>query len=149
MGCESQLLARLDWLGRQLTMNGVGEGTWQALIDAGAVEGLLDWLALDQAELEAVPGIGEVRARQLRQRFAAARQRPFHAWLEALGAPPGSARASGDWATLAGYTQRDWQALPNVGPTRAAALVAFFRAPEVRTLASQLDAAGVDGFSPL
>lgn len=149
LGCEGQLLARLDWLGNKLGMNGVGEGTWQALIDAGAVSGLLDWLTLDQAALEEVSGVGEIRAGKLRQRFAAARQRPFHAWLEALGAPPGSAQASGDWATLAGYTQRDWQALPNVGPTRAAALAAFFSAAEVQALAGQLGTAGVDGFSPL
>ncbi|MDN6297697.1 MAG: NAD-dependent DNA ligase LigB [Halomonas sp.] len=146
LGCEGQLLARLDWLGNKLGMSGVGEGTWQALIDAGAVQGLLDWLVLDQAALEAVSGVGEIRARQLRQRFAAARQRPFHAWLEALGAPPGSEQARGDWETLSGYTTSDWRALPNVGPTRAAALVAFFSAPEVQAFARQLDAAGVDGF---
>lgn len=146
LGCESQLLARLDWLGRQLTMNGVGEGTWQALVDAGAVQGILDWLALDQAALEQVSGVGEVRARQLRQRFDAARQRPFHAWLEALGSPPGSEQASGNWATLSGYTTGEWQALPNVGPTRAEALAAFFSAPEVQALARQLGAAGVEGF---
>ena len=147
LGCESQLLARLDWLGSQLSMNGVGEGTWQALIDAGAVQGLLDWMMLDQAVLAQVSGIGEVRAGKLRQRFDAARKRPFHAWLEALGAPPGSEQASGAWAALAGYTKNDWRALPNVGPTRAAALTAFFSAPEVQALANRLGAVSVDGFN--
>ncbi|MDN6180926.1 MAG: NAD-dependent DNA ligase LigB [Halomonas subglaciescola] len=146
LGCASQLLARLDGLSDALGMNGVGEGTWQALIDAGAVAGLLDWLALDQAALEQVSGVGEVRARRLRQRFDAARRRPFHAWLEALGAPPGSERAGGNWAALVGYTQSDWQALPHVGATRADALVAFFSAPEVQSLARQLGGTGVEGF---
>ncbi|GAA3898741.1 NAD-dependent DNA ligase LigB [Halomonas cibimaris] len=146
LGCESQLLARLDWLGDALDMRGVGEGTWQALMDAGAVTGLLDWLALDQAELERVAGIGEVSAQTLIKRFAAAQAQPFKAWLEALGAPPGGERADGDWAALRRYDAADWQALSGVGPVRAAALTAFFRDPRVKALARRLAAAGVDGF---
>lgn len=146
LGCEGQLLARLDWLGDALRMRGVGEGTWQALMDAGAVAGLLDWLTLDRAALEQVPGIGAARAQTLMARFAAARTQPFFAWLEALGAPPGSEKASGDWAALAGYSRQQWRALSGVGATRAEALTAFFRAPAVQALAERLGAAGVDGF---
>ncbi|WP_311949422.1 NAD-dependent DNA ligase LigB [Halomonas piscis] len=146
LGCKAQLLARLGWLGEALTMRGIGEGTWQALMEAGAVTGLLDWLALERAELEQVPGVGKVRAQALMARFAAARTRPFSAWLKALGAPPGSERASGDWAALAGYGRQQWRALPGVGATRAEALTAFFRAPRVQALAARLRAAGVDGF---
>ncbi|CAM4082123.1 hypothetical protein VRRI112168_13870 [Vreelandella rituensis] len=31
-GCQAQLVARLTWLGEQLDMRGIGEGTWQALL---------------------------------------------------------------------------------------------------------------------
>lgn len=144
--CKRQLLARLDWLGQTLGMSGVGEGTWQALMDAGAVTDLLGWLSLDRAGLEQVAGIGAIRAQTLQARFDAARQQPFAVWLEALGAPPGSDRASGNWATLSGYTRRDWASRSGIGSVRAEDLVAFFRAPAVRALADRLAAAGIDGF---
>ncbi|GAA0711284.1 NAD-dependent DNA ligase LigB [Dokdonella soli] len=86
-GCERQFLARLVWLGdkRGLALDGVGAGTWQRLIDAGLVEGLVDWLDLGRDDLAAVPGLGAVRADSLLARFAQARQQPHALWLRALG----------------------------------------------------------------
>lgn len=144
--CDSQLLARLTYLGEALEMHGVGEGTWRALLDAGAATSMLDWLTLNHADLTRVPGIGEVTATQLLERFDAAREQPFHAWLDALGAPPGSEQASGNWATLSAYQREQWQTLPGVGPVRADALVAFFSHPQVQRMARQLQQAGVAGF---
>ncbi|WP_328585379.1 helix-hairpin-helix domain-containing protein [Vreelandella massiliensis] len=146
--CQSQLLARLTHLGEALGMHGVGEGTWQALLEAKAVTSLLDWLWLDRADLIRVPGIGDVTANELMARFQAARAQPFRIWLDALGVPPGSERASGDWATLAAYRRDQWQALPGVGPVRGEALRAFFRHPALNRFASVLGDAGVDGFPP-
>ena len=78
-GCEQQFRARLVWLGghQGLQMEGLGEGTWQALIDAGLVHGLLDWMHLTSAQLATVPGLGAARANALARAFAGARQRPF------------------------------------------------------------------------
>lgn len=144
--CDRQLLARLAHLGEALGMHGVGEGTWQVLLEAGALTSLLDWLALDRTALVRVPGIGDVTADTLVARFQAARAQPFRVWLEALGVPPGSEHASGDWATLAAYRHEQWQALPGIGPVRADALHAFFRHPVLNRFASVLGDAGVDGF---
>ena len=49
-GCAQQFRARLAWLGGKqgLRMKGVGEDTWQALIDAGLIHHLLDWMTLDR-----------------------------------------------------------------------------------------------------
>lgn len=145
-GCESQLLARLTYLGEQLGMQGVGEGTWRALIEAGVVTQLLDWLEVEPHQLQQAYGIGEVTAATLREQFQTARSASYDAWLNALGMPPGGNARLGDWYTLASYQREDWQAVPGVGPVRAEALVAFFSHPEIQQIARKLNEAGVAGF---
>lgn len=145
-GCESQLLARLTYLGEQLGMQGIGEGTWQALLEAGVVTQLLDWLVVEPSQLEQAYGIGEATAAALIEQFQVARSQPFAAWLSALGAPPGSEAVRGEWYELASYQREQWQAVPGVGPVRADALVAFFSHPEIQRMAAQLNQAGVAGF---
>lgn len=145
-GCESQLLARLTYLGEQLGMQGIGEGTWQALIEAGVVTQLLDWLAVEPHQLQQAYGIGGVTAAVLSEEFQTARSAPYAAWLNALGMPPGGNARLGDWYTLTGYQHEDWQAVPGVGSVRAEALVAFFSHPEIQHMARKLNEAGVAGF---
>ena len=98
-GCRRQFLARLVWLGgRQgLRIDGIGETTWRALVDAGQLRGLLDWLGLTQAQLAAVPGVGPVRAARLAQAFERARRESFDHWLRALGMPPAGQAGLPDW----------------------------------------------------
>ncbi|WP_346797020.1 NAD-dependent DNA ligase LigB [Halomonas sp. Bachu 37] len=146
-GCESQLLARLVYLGEQLGMQGIGEGTWQALLEAGVVTRLLDWLNVEPRQLQQAHGIGEVTAAALNEQFQLARGKPFAAWLKALGAPPGSEAVRADWPSLTGYQRKEWQAVPGIGPVRADALVAFFSHPEVQRMAEQLKQAGIEGFN--
>ena len=147
-GCEQQFRARLVWLGGKqgLQLHGLGADTWQALIDAGLVHRLLDWMALTPAQLAAVPGVGEGRAAALAQAFAAARGRPFAHWLRALGMPADRAGASPDWVTLSARSASQWQAIEGIGAGGAQRLVAFFSQPDVRAQAAQLHAAGVHGF---
>ncbi|WP_254275985.1 NAD-dependent DNA ligase LigB [Halomonas sp. 3H] len=148
-GCEGQFLERLAWLSGSegLALSGVGPGTWQALVEAGLVAGLLDGLALDAASLQAAHGIGPQRAASLGDAFATARSRPFTAWLAALGAPPGHATAdAATWEALAERSLHQWREQPGVGPERAAALIDFFTHPEVAALAARLGEWGVDGF---
>ncbi|MGM0834441.1 MAG: NAD-dependent DNA ligase LigB [Pseudomonadota bacterium] len=144
--CDAQLLARLSFLSDQLTMQGVGEGTWQALMEAGVVTELLGWLAATPEQLQRAHGVGDVRAVALAAQFEAAKTASYAQWLTALGVPPGGSAQLGEWDTLAGYTHTDWQAEPGVGPLRADALVAFFSHPDVQRLAAQLKQAGVEGF---
>lgn len=145
-GCEAQLLARLSFLSDQLGMQGVGEGTWQALIEAGVVTELLGWMELTPEQLRQAQGIGEVRAAALEAQFDAARAAPYSAWLAALGMPPGANARLGDWDTLADYSRADWQSTTGVGAMRAEALAAFFSHSEVQRMAAQLQQAGVNGF---
>jgi DNA ligase (NAD+) len=146
-GCERQFLARLQWLGSRhgLRLDGMGAATWQALIDAGLVHRLLDWLALTPAQLATVPGIGAGRANAFSRAFADARHRSFARWLQALGMPGRAPAGAGDWATLRARDAAAWQA-DGLGAGRARRLAAFFRQPDVQALAARLHEAGVQGF---
>jgi len=146
--CRQQFLARLLWLGgRQgLQLDGLGTDTWQALIDAGLIHGLLDWMNLTPAQLAGVPGIGRARAAALVQTFASARGRSFEHWLHALGMPASGHAKLPDWTTLSARRASQWQAIEGIGTGRADHLVAFFGHPAVREQATRLHAAGVQGF---
>ncbi|WP_434655037.1 NAD-dependent DNA ligase LigB [Pseudomonas sp. R3-56] len=148
-GCESQFLARLNWLSGKhgLALPHVGPGTWEQLLAAGQLDGLLDWLTLDAAELANIAGFGERNSARLLASLDSARQRPFRQWLKALGVPPtGGARLEERWEVLAERDTEQWQAETGIGPGRAAQLSAFFRAPQVLALSETLRTAGVDGF---
>lgn len=146
--CTQQFRARLAWLGgRQgLQLEGLGEDTWQALVEAGLVHDLLDWMSLTPSQLARVAGIGDVRAAALTSVFAGARERPFPRWLRALGLPAGVATSGPDWSTLSARTASDWQRIDGIGAARAEQLVQFFDCQDVRAQAEQLHAAGVQGF---
>lgn len=140
-GCREQFLARLSWLSdaRGLDLPGVGPGSWACLVDAGALDGLLDWL-----EAKRLPSdCGSRLAEQLKP----AHQRSFSRWLQALGMPAtGGAGLPPDWDKLASRSVDQWHEQPGIGPTRARQLVAFFGHPEVNRLRRQLADAGVEGF---
>jgi DNA ligase (NAD+) len=147
-GCEEQFRARLLRLGGKqgLQLDGLGAGTWQALIDAGLIHGLLDWMNLTPAQLAVAPGVGQARASTLAQTFASARQRSFARWLHALGMPASGSAELSDWTTLSARSSDEWQAIDGIGPGRADRLVEFFTHPELRAQAVRLHAAGVQGF---
>ena len=135
-GCERQFLARLTWLGGKhgLDLAGIGEHGWQDLIDAGLLDGLLDWLDLDTSVLRRA-GLTAARAELVARSFAAARGRTFDDWLRALGAPSG-VRAM-NWTVFAA---------DGAAPGSPRARIAFVRDEDVRALATQLHVAGVAGF---
>jgi DNA ligase (NAD+) len=147
-GCERQFLARLVWLGGShgLQLEGMGEGNWRALVEAGLVHHLLDWMRLAPDQLAAVPGLGANRAAALARAFAGARDRPFARWLQALGVPAREAAGAADWTTLSTRGVDDWRAREGIGAGRAHELVAFFGCAEVQAQAARLHAAGVQGF---
>ncbi len=146
--CEQQFLARLVWLGGKqgLRLKGLGADTWQALIEAGLVHGLLDWMELSPEQLAALPGFGPRRAAALARTFAVAREQPFARWLQALGVPEGVTQDLPDWAAASRRGANDWQALDGVGAGRAEQLVEFFDGAALRVLAARLHVAGVQGF---
>lgn len=149
-GCEAQFRARLEWLSGSggLAMRGVGPGTWERLLAAGRMDGLLDWLELEEEELARLPGFAQRNARRFREATAEARRQPFARWLKALGLPPsGKADLEDGWEVLAARSEADWRATPGLGAERARQLRAFFEHPEVQALRERLAEAQVDGFA--
>lgn len=130
-GCRSQLLARLEWLGRALRLRGVDRGTWARLLDSGKLHDLVGWVALPVDQLTAAVGAG--KARQL----ATARARPFTEWLRGIG----GGDAGGSWAEASDASSRG-----SLATAVARQRSAFFGNARVLLMASHLADAGVDGF---
>lgn len=147
--CASQFRARLIWLsGKQgLALPGVGPGSWDKLLKAQQLNGLLDWLSLSPEQLSATPGLGTRSAANLSHSLQSAHQRPFLTWLRALGLPStGDAKLPNNWEQLAGRSPQQWQTEPGISAHRAQQLSAFFQQPQLLALRTQLQAAGVEGF---
>lgn len=148
-GCRQQFLARLVWLSGDsaLNLSGIGPGRWRTLVDAGLVNGLLDWQGLDAEQLRQLSGIGPQRAGHLIESFRSAGTRSFEQWLIGLGAPPmpddhGLAR----WQDVMRRSIAQWTAMPGVGPVTAERWRAFATHPEVQSLVTVLREVGIDGF---
>lgn len=150
-GCETQFLARAQWLGDTLGFRSMGEGSWRALLDVGTLPELLAWTALSREALTLVPGIGDARAAQLEKNFRQAAKRSFREWMIALGMPSATQLPEEFWqretfASLSLRSADDWRKLPGIGPKRAQAMVEFTRHAEVIELGEKLAALGVAGF---
>src|SRR5690606_42044191 len=142
VGRRDQCLARLGWLSgaNGLDLRGVGPGTWQCLLNTGALAGMLDWL-----DTRALP---PTCGNQLAGLLQPATERGFLQWLRALSMPPsGDAVLPEQWTVLPASTQQDWETQHGIGPHRARQLVAFFNHPQVESLRARLAAAGVHGFA--
>lgn len=147
--CRGQFLERLQWLAgkRGLDMPGIGPGTWRKLLDAGRLNSLVDWIALQPQELAGLEGIAERSSQHLYQAFQQTRAQPFARWIRALGIPAPTQLELGDsWVALATRDEAQWQREPGVGPSRASQLVAFFQHPQVRSLAARLQNEAIEGF---
>ena len=148
-GCESQFLARLNWLSAKkgLAMPFVGPGTWRTLVQSGRLHNLVDWLTLDAAQLANINGLGERSIDRLLKSFQGVRQQPFERWVKAIGLPPtGDAPLGQSWQALVARDTLAWQAYPGIGTQRAAQLTAFLHDPNVQALSDSLRAANIDGF---
>lgn len=148
-GCESQFRERLKWLSgkKGLALSGIGPGTWDKLIQAGQLNGLLDWMTLDGAQLANIPGLGERSSAKLLASFQATREKPFVVWLKAIGLPPATGvDLEESWTALTSRSVVEWQAEPGIGSGRAKQLHAFFQDPQVQALSRQLRDEGINGF---
>lgn len=148
-GCESQFLARLNWLSgkKGLALPFVGLGTWRTLVQNGRLHNLVDWLTLDTTQLANIDGLGARSIERLLKSVQGARQQPFERWVKAIGLPPtGDAPLGRSWQALVSRDDRAWQVYPGIGALRAAQLTAFLRDPNVQALSESLHAANIDGF---
>jgi NAD-dependent DNA ligase (contains BRCT domain type II) len=149
--CRPQYLARAQWLGKTFNMRGLGEGTWQALLDARLLPHLTAFLTLEQEQLKRAPLVGDQKATLWMTQFNKTRDASLKQWLSALGMPAAKQIPNKIWrdASFHRLKQRsaaEWQMLPGIGATRAQALAAFFAHEEVIFLAESLCAQGIQSF---
>ncbi|MDR5612298.1 MAG: hypothetical protein RAM36_04580 [Arsenophonus sp.] len=87
MRCESQFVARLVWLAKQLKMQGINEKGWLALIRAGKITNLIDWATLTLEQINEVAMFNAIKGKSIYQQFLSAQKQPFSNWLKGLGVP--------------------------------------------------------------
>ncbi|GHC32019.1 DNA ligase B [Aidingimonas halophila] len=140
--CHEQFLARLVRISGQngLDMPGIGEGTWEILIDAGLIDTLIDWQDLNIDQLRTLPGVGDTRARNWYTTFQKAADKSLATWLSALGIPPAGEEIIGQiddierLVSLRRWTRQDWQQYDGIGPDTAGRLIAFLNEREIVSL---------------
>ncbi|GKV83597.1 NAD-dependent DNA ligase LigB [Pectobacterium versatile] len=147
--CQQQFLARLVWLSGEhgLKLAGVREGMWLRLIQHDLLEDVLSWLSLTEAQLNAVNGMGDKRARDIYDSLQSARQMPLSRWLLALGIPVPRSAISAlddvDWLALQQWTAQQWRQFSGIGERRAEEIMAFLKHPIVVELITRLDREGI------
>ncbi|MCL6352827.1 NAD-dependent DNA ligase LigB [Pectobacterium polaris] len=147
--CQQQFLARLVWLSGEhgLNLAGVREGMWLRLIQHDLLDDVLSWLSLTEAQLNAVNGMGDKRARDIYDSLQSARQMPLSRWLLALGIPVPRSAISAlddvDWLALQQWTAQQWRQFSGIGERRAEEIMAFLKHPIVVELITRLDREGI------
>ncbi|RYC38151.1 NAD-dependent DNA ligase LigB [Pectobacterium zantedeschiae] len=147
--CQQQFLARLVWLSGEYGLNlaGVRDGIWLRLMQHDLLEDVLSWLFLTEAQLNAVDGMGDKRARDIYKSLQSARQMPLSRWLLALGIPvPRSAISAVDnvdWLALQQRTAQQWRQFSGIGERRAEEIMAFLNHPIVMEFIARLDREGM------
>ncbi len=119
-GCASQGAQWLDHFAEVMEIDGLGERTAWALLEAGLVADPGDLYLLDAPKLRTLPGVGARSADKLLQQIAASRGRPL-------------------WRLLVALNVR------HVGPQVARRLALAFPSLEALTAATREQLAGVEG----
>ena len=120
LSCPAQLQERLTWFASRaaLDIEGLGEKTVSALIDAGKVRAVEDIYLLDADDVEQLDGFGPVSASNLTDAISASKTAPLSSFITGLGLPHVGPRTA---QVLARYYP-SLQALAQAGPDELAAL---------------------------
>ncbi len=153
-GCPAQLKRALVHLGATdaLDIEGLGEETATALVDAGLVRTLPDLFRVREAQLLRLPRFASTSARNLLDAIQDSRSAPLDRLLIALGIPGvGKATARdlaarfGSLEALARATPDELRGVKGIGHRSAAAIARFLGSARTRRLLRALRAAGVRG----
>lgn len=138
-----------------MDIRGLGVERVRQLTDAGLIKDLGDLYRLSAEQLMALDRFAAQSAEQLVQAIARSREQPLSTLLFGLGIRHVGknvaillARRFGTLDALAAASEESVTDVPGVGPTIAAAVVAWFRDPHNRELVERLRAAGVNLSEP-
>lgn len=150
--CPAQSQERLlHFTGRTgMDVEGLGEKLVAELFDRGLAKDPSDIFFLTREALLELPLVGEKRADNLLSAIAAARRRPLHQLLSALGIPNVGthtarvlARHFGNIERLSEATSEELQTIRDVGPVVAESVADFFARADTRALLTRLEKGGV------
>lgn len=134
-----------------MDIEGLGSRLIDQLHDAGLISDAASLWELDASRLAELPGWGEKSAANLLAELEAARGRPLHRLLAALGIRHVGERAAkllaarfGSLDALARSSEDEAQGVDGVGPVIAASVASFFRDAENRRLVERLRRMGID-----
>lgn len=152
--CGAQRLYRIAHYASRLAMDidGMGEQTVAALLEAGLVAMPSDLYALREDQVAVLPGFGQTSASNLISAVLGSRGAALHKFMFALGiegvgesTAKDLARAFGTWSAFATASEQNLLSIPGVGPVTAKNIVDFFADPllsaEVAALAAVVDPA--------
>ena len=150
--CPAQVKERIfHWASRKaMDVDGLGEKLVDQLVERGLVRSVADLYRLDHATLAGLDRLAEKSAQNLVSALEASRRRPLDRLLFGLGIRQVGAHVAevlashfGGMDRLRAATLDELQAVPEVGPTIASNVRAYFDDPDVADLLDALAAAGV------
>ncbi len=151
--CPARQLQQMSHFASRSAMDieGLGEQRVGQLLGLAVVADVADLFALTVDDLAPLEGFGEVSAAALVRAIDAARHRPLHRLLVALGirhVGPVAARILaqrfGTWDRLVAAPLDELEELSGIGPVVAASVRQFVEDPENRQLLERLVRAGVE-----
>jgi len=151
--CPAVVAARLRHFTSRgaMEIEGLGGKKLEQLISAGLITDEASLWDLDPDTLTALPRWQETSANKLLGELAAARSRPLHRLLFALGIPGIGERVAKQLArrfptleALAAASPEELEAIDGIGPSLSSALGAWFADDGNRRLVERLRARGVD-----
>jgi DNA ligase (NAD+) len=150
--CMAQLKAAIWHFAsrRAMDIDGLGERLIEQLVDRRLVSSVADLYGLRMAQLLPLERMGEKSAKKLLAAIERSRETTLERFIYALGIREvGEATATSlarhfrDLAALAGASEEDLQAVPDVGPVVARHVQRFFASAANRTVVAALQAAGL------
>ncbi len=150
--CAAQRMgAILHFASRQaLDIQGLGDKLVEQLVEQGLVKTVADLYTLDAVQLAALERMAEKSAQNIVDAIAASRATTLPRFLHALGIPQvGTATAQllaehfGNLEAIMSAGVETLEQVPNIGPTMAADIHAFFQQTHNREVIAALQEAGV------
>jgi len=133
-----------------MDIEGLGGETVDMLVKAGLVHDVGDLFSLKLSQLLSLARFADKSARNLLQGIEKAKTKSLDRLIYALGirfVGEGTARTlavrTGSLDTLAGASEGELQAIPEVGPRVARAIIEYFQTPKAKKMLRELKDAGV------
>ncbi len=151
-GCIPQIVGRIEhFVGRRMmNIDGMGSETAAMLVERGLIGNVADLYSLRPEQISGLPGMGAKSALRLVAGVAASKEVPFERVVYSLSIPyvgettaKKVARAAGSMDNLMSMTVADLEAVEDVGPRTAEAIVNFFADEQSRSIVESLRKAGV------